>query len=186
VAPAVRLTDVAVARGRATAPVDRPHPGRLACAPAGACEHLGPVVRGPPPVPLAQPSLCRAPPERAVQADDRHAVAPQGCAQSDLLGVGAGQPSGRLDLQTGTAPSRRRLAPALHSRTDQGRAPGARVTQLPRRWDAQPSRRDARAHGSALAGTGVRFGVWRRGYSSGQSGVARAHHGIRLPQHKVR
>ena len=78
-APAVMRPDVAVALGRATEPVARPHPGRMAVAPAVAFDPRGPFVLGHPPLPLEQHSSFRAPPARAVQEDARHAVAPQCC-----------------------------------------------------------------------------------------------------------
>jgi hypothetical protein len=78
-ARAVMLPDGAGARGRATEPGDRPPPGRLAFAPAVACDQLGPFVRGQQPLPLEEPIIFRAPPALAVQADALHPVAPQGC-----------------------------------------------------------------------------------------------------------
>jgi hypothetical protein len=91
-----------------------------------------------------------------------------------------------MDIQTVNAPSRRGIAQALQSRTDQGSATVAIVKKLHRRWDDKPIRRDALAQGSDLAGNGVRFGLLLRGYSSVQSGLDRVHNGILLPKQSVR
>src|SRR5262249_8263399 len=76
-APTVMLTDVAVAIGRTTEHVDRPHTGRVEFASAVAFGNLGPFVFRHHPLHLEQQIIFRAPPEFAVQEDDLHAIAPQ-------------------------------------------------------------------------------------------------------------
>jgi hypothetical protein len=76
-ASAVMLADVAVARGRATEPIDRPQTGRVEFAPAVPFDNLGPFIVGHHPLHLEEQIIVRAPPELAVEEDDLHAAAPE-------------------------------------------------------------------------------------------------------------
>jgi hypothetical protein len=139
------LRDVAVARGRPAAPMDRASPRRMPLAPAVACHELGALIRGAPPLALQEQGVCRTLAQRPVEKDDRPPRTPDLLPQHHVRGVCARHPIGGVPLHAVHSASRDALAPALEGWPHQGRPALAFVKPWPRLGAPQALGRDALA-----------------------------------------
>ena len=115
----------------------RPFPSAVAFA------HLGPLIRGPPAVPLEEESVFRAAAPCALYA---HPLAPHplACIHSeDLIGVLTSQPSGRVDREAVDGASGEDSAAALQCGPASRGATVARIQHLHRLGQDAPSPGDA-------------------------------------------
>jgi hypothetical protein len=124
-----------------------------------AFQDLGTLVFGYHALHLKQQIVLRRQADRPVEKHDLDPEAPEFVDQQDLIGIAAGQPIRRMDVDPIDGSGRHRISQMLKSRTDERRTAVPLINKTVVRFEMQPVLEDACFQRRHLAGDGPLLGL---------------------------